>query len=353
MSMLVPTRLLALCTLVAVTVGMTGCAGKDPVARGSVEAFGSTLEITLIGVNREQASDVTEVLGNDLRTMEKAWHAWKQGPVTRVNLLFNGGDTPFAAPPSVLPILKLSKSLSQQSEGLFNPAIGHLYRAWGFHGRPAECLHEPDQAVIDAVVDNHPSMDDVHIDGFRIWSTNDTVKLDFRGIQRGFAVDQAVARLQELGINNASVSIDGNIRAIGSRDGHPWSVPIRGPEGAGLLATLKIKGNEAAFTAAIRNHSYHGKGKTFHDLIDPRTGHPAEGATSVTVLHPNASTADAAANALFVAGPGEWHRIARLLGVRYVMMTDRQGRLHMNPAMRARVKLHALNREVVISEPLS
>ena len=95
------------------------------------------------------------------------------------------------APPSVLPILKLSKSLSQKSEGLFNPAIGHLYRAWGFHGRPAECLNEPNPAVIDTVVDNRPSMDDVHIDGFRIWSTNDTVKLDFRGIQRGFAVDQA------------------------------------------------------------------------------------------------------------------------------------------------------------------
>jgi thiamine biosynthesis lipoprotein len=353
MSMLVPTRLLAFATLLTVVLALAGCAGKDPVARGSVEAFGSTLEITLIGVNREQASEVTEVLSEDLRTMEQSWHAWHPGPIARVNLQFNIDDRPFAAPPSVLPILKLSKTLSQQSEGLFNPAIGHLYRAWGFQGRPAECLEEPDPAVIEAVVDNRPSMDDVHIDGFRIWSTNDTVKLDFRGIQRGFAIDQAVARLEELGINNASVAIDGNVRAIGSRDGHPWSVPIRGPEGAGLLATLQIKGNEAAFTAAIRNHSYHGKGKTFHDLIDPRTGYPAEGATSVTVLHPNASTADAAANALFVAGPNDWHRIARLLGVRYVMMTDRRGRLHMNPAMQARIKLHTLNREVVISEPLT
>ena len=253
----------------------------------------------------------------------------------------------------MLPILKLSKTLSQQSEGLFNPAIGHLYRAWGFQGRPLDCMQAPDPEVIETIVSNQPSMDDIHIDGFRIWSTNDAVKLDFRAIQRGFAIDQAVARLQDLGIHNASVSIGGNVRAIGSRDGHAWSVPVRGPEGAGLLATMQIKGNEAAFTAAIDNHGFRDQERVYYDLIDPRTGYPAEGATSVTVLHPNASTADAAANALFVAGPSEWHRIARLLGVHYVMLTDRQGRLHMNPEMKARVKLHALNREIVISEPLS
>lgn len=354
MSMPVPSRPLGLViALLLFVVGLAGCAGKDPVARGKVEAFGSTVELTMIGINRQHAARITAELNDDLRTMEQAWHAWHEGPVTRVNFLFNSGAQPFAAPPSVLPILKLSKALSQQSEGLFNPAIGHLYRAWGFHGRPLRCMEPPDPDVIDTVVDNRPSMDDIQIEGFRIWSSNDAVKLDFRGIQRGFAIDQAVARLQEHGINNATVAIDGNLRAIGSRDGHAWSVPIRGPEGAGLLATLQIKGNEAAFTAALDNHSIVTDGRPIHDLIDPRTGYPAEGATSVTVLHPNASTADAAANALFVAGPGEWHRIARLLGIEYVMLTDRQGRLHMNPEMQARVKLHAKNREIVISEPLT
>ena len=121
----------------------------------------------------------------------------------------------------------------------------------------------------------------------------------------------------------------------------------------GVLATLQIMGNEAAFTAATGRHAYGWGGKRYHDLIDPRTGYPANDATSVTVLHPNASTADAAATALFIAGPDDWHRIARLMGIRYVMLTDRQGRLHMNPAMQARVKLHARNREIVISEPLT
>ena len=179
------------------------------------------------------------------------------------------------------------------------------------------------------------------------------VRLDFRGIQRGFAIDRAVARLQELGVNNASINAEGSVRAIGSRDGHPWTVPLSGPERGGILATVQIKGNEAAFTAATYKTNFAWEGKRYHDIIDPRTGYPAEGVTSVTVLHPNASTADAAANALFVAGPGDWYQVARQMGVQYVMLTDSEGRIHMNPEMQARVKLQGNLREIVLSKPLT
>ncbi|MCB1803039.1 MAG: FAD:protein FMN transferase, partial [Gammaproteobacteria bacterium] len=332
---------------------LAGCVSSDPVARGKVTAFGTTLEITLIGINRQLAAEVTELLQADFTTMEQSWHAWQNGPVTRMNAKFNAGDESFTAPPSVLPILRLSRQLSSQSEDLFNPAIGHLEREWGFQGRPKTCLRPPPQDVIDSIVAARPRMSDIQIDGIRVSSSNPMAKLDFRHIQLGFAIDQAIARLQELGIHHASISADGSLRAIGSRDGNPWSVPIRGPEGGALLGTVKIEGNEAAFTRAPGRHGFTWEGKQYHDTIDPRTGYPARGITSVTVLHPNASTADAAATALLVAGPGDWHRIARQMGVRYVMLTDEQGRLHMNPAMQERVRLHTRNREVIISEPLS
>jgi thiamine biosynthesis lipoprotein len=336
-----------------VTLVLAGCVNRDPVARGKVSAFDTTLDITLIGVERRRAAELTRILADDLRTMENSWHAWNSSPVRRMNELFNAGPGAFTAPPSVLPLLQLTQILSQQSEGLFNPAIGHLYRAWGFQGRAADCLRPPSPELIEEIVAKQPRMNEIQVDGIRVASTNQMVKLDFRGIQLGYAIDQAIARLQDLGVHNASISADGNLRAIGSRDGNPWSVALRGPDGGGLLATVQIIGNEAAFTAATGRQGFNWEGEHYHDLIDPRTGYPADGATSVTVLHPNASTADAAATALFIAGPDEWHRIAQKMGIRYVMLTDRQGRLHMNPAMQARVKLHARNREIVISAPLT
>ena len=346
-------RLCGLLLGLTVALGLAGCDTQDPVSRGRIFAFDTTMDITLIGVNRQRADEITKILAGDMLCMEQAWRAWGPSPVSRMNALFNESDAPFAAPPSVLPLLRLSKTLSERSGELFNPAIGHLIRAWGFQGRSADCLRPPSQDLIDQIVSAKPSMRDIKIDGFRASSSNQMVKLDFRAIQRGFAIDRAIARLQELGIKSASISAESSLRAIGSRDGHPWSVPVRGAEVGGVLATVQIEGNEAAFTVTADRHKFSWEGKVYHDIIDPRTGYPADQTQSVTVLYPDASTADAAATALFVAGPNDWHRVAREMGIRYVMLTDNQGRIHMNPAMQARVKLNAKNREIIISEPLS
>ena len=311
----------------AILTTLAGCSSNDPVARGRVDAFDSHIDITLIGVNRQRAAEITELLAQDFRLMEAAWHAWKRSPVTRMNALFNESKQPFAAPPSVLPLLELSQNLAEQSEQLFNPAIGQLVRAWGFQGRSPACLKPPPKDLIEQAVANEPTMDDIHTDGFRVWSDNQSVKLDFRAIQRGFAMDRAMLRLQEQGIDNASITIDGDVYVIGSRAGNPWSIGVRGSGGGGIFATLQLAGSEAVFTTGRYRNNFTWEGELYHDIIDPRTGYPAEGTASVTVLHPNASTADAAATALFIAGPGEWHRLARQMGIRYVMLTDIEGRV--------------------------
>ncbi|MBT8429739.1 MAG: FAD:protein FMN transferase [Gammaproteobacteria bacterium] len=245
--------------LLAVLIGLSGCGTKDPVSRGRIDAFDTVMEVTLIGVDRQRAVDITRVLEADLRLMEAAWQASGPGPVSHMNTLFNEGAAPFAAPPSVLPLLRLSKKLSEQSEDLFNPAIGHLTRAWGFQGREPECLQPAPEEIIELIVNARPSMRDISIDGLRVSSRKQTVKLDFSGIQKGFAIDQAIARLQEFGVQNASIDAAGDLRAIGSRAGHPWSVAIRGPEGGGVLATLQISGNEAAFTEGLRAQLHLGR----------------------------------------------------------------------------------------------
>jgi thiamine biosynthesis lipoprotein len=342
------------CLLVGLAgLALTACERRDPVARGQLDAFGADVDITLIGVNRERADEVTRLLAEDLDLMERAWDPTGDSPLARVNQRFNDDADAFAAPPSVLPILRLSQTLSARSDDLFNPAIGHLVRAWGLESDSRDCVRPVDDAVLELVVAARPRMGDIEIDDIRIASRNTLVRLNFRDVRQGLAIDRLIARLKELGIDNASVSIDGTLRAIGSRDGHPWSVTVRGPGGGGVLATLSILGNEAAATVGGHGQTISHLGKTYPDVIDPRTGRPAEHTASVTVLHENASTADAAATALFVAGPRDWHRIARQMGVRYVLLSDSEGRLHMNPAMRARVKLQGSKRQVIVSEPLT
>ena len=46
--------------------GLAGCDAKDPVSRGRINAFGTTMEVTLIGVDRRRAAEITRVLEADL-----------------------------------------------------------------------------------------------------------------------------------------------------------------------------------------------------------------------------------------------------------------------------------------------
>ena len=113
-----------------------------------------------------------------------------------------------------------------------------------------------------------------------------------------------------------------------------------------------VSGDESLFTSGDYDRNFIYEGKTYHHIIDPRTGYPAEGTRSVTVAHTDATTADAAATALFVAGPDHWHEVARRMGMRYVLLVDSEGTVHMNPAMAERLELVDEDVEIELSPPL-
>ena len=120
-----------------------------------------------------------------------------------------------------------------------------------------------------------------------------------------------------------------------------WQTAFLVP-GLALLFFLGVwwySGVDAVATTEPHQRNFRWQGETYHHIIDPRTGYPARGTASVTVLHSDAATADAAATALFVAGPEDWHRIARQMGVSMVLLLAENGDLYMNPAMRARIRL--------------
>ena len=74
---------------------------------------------------------------------------------------------------------------------------------------------------------------------------------------------------------------------------------------------------------------------------------------NIRAMARDAGEADAAATALFVAGPERWYATARSMGIKYVMLVDTEGRIHMNPAMRKRINL--TNHEsspILLSQPL-
>lgn len=59
--------------------------------------------------------------------------------------------------------------------------------------------------------------------------SNDFTKIDFGGLVKEYAVDQAVLILQNIGISSALVNFGGDMAAYGTCHENPWKIGIQNP----------------------------------------------------------------------------------------------------------------------------
>jgi thiamine biosynthesis lipoprotein len=198
-----------------------------------------------------------------------------------------------------------------------------------------------------------PSVDDLWFEEGKLYSKNPHVALDFGAFAKGYGVDRAIERLRSFGIENAIINAGGDLRVIGSKSGKPWRVGVRHPQGKdSILATIEAMGDESIYTSGNYERYNEYQGVRYTHILDPRTAMPVKGVTSVTVIDQDGGLADAAATAIVVAGVKDWHRIARQLGIKYVMLVDDAGVIYMNPAMQQRVIFESEPEQLQISDPL-
>jgi len=306
--------------------------------RDSITAFGGFVTVTLVNVPQQNRQPILKRINDEIKYMQYAFHSWQAGPIGRTNELLAAAGK-FTANPSVVPILIKSQQLAKQSHDLFNPAIGKLVDLWGFHDDFPPEGPPPAATDIAALVKQQPSMRDLNIHGIRIDNSNSAVKLDMGGIAKGYALDVVIKTLKAEGVRDALVDADGDLRVLGRHGSKPWHIGIRDPRGKGVIASIDARDGEAVFTSGDYLHYYEFQGKRYNHIIDPRTGYPADKTRSVTVICDDGARADAAATALFVAGPQQWPATAKDMGVDLVMLIDNTGAIYLTPNMRARLKL--------------
>lgn len=342
---------LAGAVLMLLALVILGCRPAPQVHEFVFTAFGTLVEVVISDTEPEAARAAADQLERDFQYLHATWHAWEPSALSRVNQLLQTGEW-FSLAPSIRPLLLQAKPLAERSGQRFNPAIGKLSELWGFHSDTAPQGPPPRERDIRALVEPMPTLNDIEIDGLRIRGHSPALELDFGGFAKGLAIDLAVEELRKRGIGNAIVNAGGDLRAIGRRGDRPWRIGVRNPRGPGVLAAIELQPGESIFTSGDYERYFEWEGERFHHLLDPATGRPARGLVSVTVIHTDAATADAAATALFVAGPEGWLQTARDLGIRYAMVVDQRGRVRMNPAMAQRVTLQGEEWESEISEAL-
>jgi thiamine biosynthesis lipoprotein len=117
-------------------------------------------------------------------------------------------------------------------------------------------------------------------------------------VGKGWALDRIVASLRVRGVSRALLTAGGSShRGWG---GESWELALRpGQEELGLLRLR----DAALATSASGEQHFEAEGRRFGHVLDPRTGWPAEGVRSASVVTSEAAVADALSTAFLVGGP--------------------------------------------------
>ncbi len=330
---------LRLTGLLIMLAGLSACGKQaEPLTAHRLFVFGTLVDITVYGASHEKADEAVRATEQRLQALHRQWHAWQPGNLVDINRQLASGQQVEMDHDSQS-LIRQAMQLSRQSHGLFNPAAGKLIALWGFHSDTPPAGPPPSATDIATLLSSNPSMEDLQLSGNRLSSRNPALQLDFGAFAKGVAVNEAIELIKQHGIRHAIVNAGGDLRAIGQRGTRPWRIGIRHPSGTGVIASLETGPDESVFTSGVYERYFDYQGRRYHHILDPRSGEPARDTLSVTVVHSDAATADAAATALLIAGPARWQDIARQMGIEQAMLIDRDMRIHITPALAKRINI--------------
>jgi thiamine biosynthesis lipoprotein len=220
--------------------------------------------------------------------------------VSFINRTAASGPVPVEA--SLFGLLLLSQNLSRETKGAFDITSGPLSECWGFLKREgripeaskieaASALTGPGRLILDRATRT------ARFD-------RPGVQLNLGSIGKGYALDCMTTQMRN-GVRTALLSAgSSSMTAIGSPGtGTGWLVGVRHPGRPGArICVLRMRDCSMATSGGEQQFFEHER-KRYGHIIDPRSGCPAEGVASATVIAQSAAVADALATAFFVAGP--------------------------------------------------
>lgn len=312
---------------------LVGAGRAQTLVSEQLYAFGTLVEVGVATDRPALAQLAIDRVARDFVAQNRQWHAWKPGALSALNQAL-ADNRAHQVDAQLCRMLREAQALSRASAGMFNPAIGRLIGRWGFHDDLPPTGAPPSARELAELIAVPPTMDDLVIEGERVYSRHPQLQIDFGGYAKGVALDLALDRLTAAGCNHAVVNLGGNLAVSGQREGRPWRIGVRHPLRRGaIIAVVEVEGRTAVVTSGTYERYREHAGRRYAHIIDPRNGQPAAHVASATVLHPNAALADAAATALVVAGPQAWPEVARAMGVTAVLLIEPEGQVQLTPAM--------------------
>jgi FAD:protein FMN transferase len=225
--------------------------------------------------------------------------------------------------PSLFRLLTRTIELSEATGGAFDPTAGPLIRCWGFF-RGQGKMADPG-AVEEAIRRVGYSLLDLDPEARTVRFRREGVQVHLGAVGKGYAVDRVVETLRELRVEAALVhGGTSTIYALGAPPGtDAWDVGLCDPGNREQrLGVVRLR-DRALSTSGDYEQFFEADGRRYSHILDPRTGYPAEGVRSATILADSATDTDALSTAVFVLGEAGARQLCeRFPGLGAVLVPD-------------------------------
>lgn len=191
-------------------------------------------------------------------------------------------------------ILKKVIALSHFFDGKYDITIMPLIRLWGFYKNAQSRIPSREEIEDTKLLVDYKSIE-IDPNKVRIAKNQEIITGSFI---KAYAVDQLVAKMQEIGISDAIVNAGGStIRAI-TNDSHPmWEVVIRDPESEVQLFKLDIS-NQCYSTSSQTKTFVDIDGSKYGHILNPKTGFPSK-VKQIGIVSDDCMIGDILSTALF------------------------------------------------------
>jgi len=216
----------------------------------------------------------------------------------------------------LLQLINMSLDYSELTEGSFDITCQPLLDLWDYKPDADKQFWELDEATQTGRINETLKLvgcDKIVIEENRIYFKEKGMKITLGGIAKGYAVDEALEVIKDMGIKYALVDAGGDIGTLGSKpEGELWSISLVNPDDTSQsLATFKVSDKSVATSGNYER--YFDPEKEVHHILNPKTGYSAGGCISVTIIVESCTQADALATGVFVMGAENGMRLVESL----------------------------------------
>lgn len=199
-------------------------------------------------------------------------------------------------------LLELAVRIHRETEGAYDITAGALIKAWGFFRGPRQVPSDEQREAARQRV----GTDKVALDAARctVRYNQPGLEINLGSIGKGYALDRMAQLLRGRGCRRMLLhGGTSSVYAGGSPadEERGWQVAIVHPWERRRLARVWLRDRALGTSAATHQHLEY-NGKKLGHIIDPRTGWPACGIASASVVAPSAAVVDALSTAFFVGG---------------------------------------------------